>query len=184
VLTVWATADPAHHFFRIFGGVFAGIGGIFVLIAIGMTVVGRGMRNRGIATTATIVGYRSVRRTFSVGGGFRAGDAPADMTMPDTGPITGTSTGGGAMGPGFQSLQSPIVEFQTSGGQTIRTMALNGSNPRRGKVGEQITVHYNERNPNRVWADTGGRLMTGCVQVVMLGLGILFLAVGLEILAH
>ena len=182
MLVTWASADPATHFFRIFGGVIAGIGAVFLLIGVGMVVGGRRVRRRGTPATATILGYRRTRRTVGVGGGFRVGDAPPDLSVPQSGLGPGAPPGPGLTGPGFADSLYPIVEFQTSDGQTVRTLARNGSNPRRGKVGAQVTVRYDERHPDRVWADTGGRLMVGFVELVLSGLGLLFLVVGLEIL--
>jgi hypothetical protein len=171
MVTASAAANPLANFSLIFGGVFAGIGTLFVVIGLGVILFRRRARRKGVPTTATIVGFRPMQRTIGVGGGFGVGDAPPEM-----------AGSAGMTGPGFSDTLYPVVDFQTADGQRIRTTARNGSNPARGRVGKPITVRYDTAHPDRVWADTGGRVLIGFIEVTFIGLGLLALSVGLAVL--
>ena len=72
-----------------------------------------------------------------------------------------------------RSMGYPVVEFQTSGGESIRFRSSYGSRPPAHRVGDTVGVYYDAADPRK--AEVAGE---GTVLVfVFLGLGGLFLAV-------
>jgi hypothetical protein len=169
-MTFLSANNPVAGFKDAFGGGFAGIGGLFLLLGVLMVIFGRRRRHRGVQSTGTIVGYgfhtwRGL--TLNGSGGMPSGVlGTAGFGMTNNGPV-----------------ECPIVEFQTLAGEPVHAMARNGSSPRPGRVGDPITVYYKANKPESFFAETGtSRRAAGCVEIAFIVLGAVFLVVGLEVL--
>jgi Protein of unknown function (DUF3592) len=153
-------SSPAQHFFVIFGAALAGFGLIFVVVGLIIRSTGRGFRG-GVRTQGTIVDMNArVPGTVSGPGGFGFG---------------------GAVSPGNDMVYMPTVEFTTADGTTVRASSHIGTNPRPGKVGDEVTVMYDRRNPQRVRVGSVKRTAT-CIEVAFLLFGGAVAALGIVIL--
>jgi hypothetical protein len=151
-------SSPAHHFFVIFGAALAGFGLLFVLVGLIIRTSGRGFRGAARAQ-GTIVDF--------------------DARVPGTirGP-RGFGFGGSA---GADMVYMPSVEFTTADGTPVRATSHIGTNPRPGKVGDQVTVFYDPRNPQRVRVGSVKRTAT-CLEMAFLLFGGAVAALGIIIL--
>lgn len=149
------------------------IGILLCVVGAGLLAGGFGLRHflarrrrRGVRTDGTIVDFRTRFGSSSIG----------SPPMDPQGIATPISTGGG---PAYY----PIVEFTTADGQTVRATSPIGSNPRPGRVGDAAVVYYDPRDPQRVVVDTRrSRAMTGCGEIVLVGIGGFMLVVGIALL--
>lgn len=128
--------------------VFGAIG--LALLAIGLTIAisSRRFRSRAARAEGTIVALRAR------GSGTGSINAPI---------VTGP-------------LYHPTVAFTTADGRAVRAESRVATNPPPGKVGDTVTVFYDQANPERFTiAKTQRRL--GCLAAGFIALGLAFMAV-------
>jgi hypothetical protein len=171
--------SPLHSFALAFGGGFAAIGLVFLVIGVALTRTGRRFQRRAERAEGRIVGYdtsdpvlwRFGRRVQAGPGWFGAnpvGD-PA-IGVPASAPVM----------PG--EMYRPIVVFETREGQAVRATSRIGANPRPGRVGDTVTVFYDPQEPQRVHVDVMRR-RAACIGAAFILLGGVAAALGLAVLA-
>lgn len=156
-MTLLATS-PAHNFLVGVGVIFTAIGLIFLLVGLGIRGFSRRFSRRAARAQGTLVGF----------------DAhPPGMVGANRWVSYGAGSGG--------MQYFPTLEFTTADGTPVRATSHFGSNPRRGKVGDTVTVLYDPGNPQRVRLDTPTGRGT-CLEVAFILMGTALAALGIVIL--
>lgn len=154
-------SSPEHAFATVAGAVLTAIGLIFLLVGLLIWAMGRRFRGPGERAAGKIVGF-----------------VTTDPGM--IGPRGGSMRLGAWTGFGNQIVYRPTVEFTTAEGATVTATSSVGSNPRRGHVGDAVTVVYDPRNPQRIRVDSGGAAT--CLEIGFMLLGSGVAAIGIVIL--
>jgi hypothetical protein len=159
-----SASSPAHHFFVVFGAAITGFGLIFLLVGLLIRTSARGFRGAARAR-GTIVGFDT--RT------------PGMINVPATGFRFGGPSGN------TQMVSMPTVEFTTADGTAVRATSHIGTSPRPGRVGDEVTVLYDPRNPHKVRVQSGKATFT-CLEVafMLFGGGLAALGIVILIAAH
>jgi uncharacterized protein DUF3592 len=90
--------------------------------------------------------------------------------------------------PGSGGVYCPVIDFATSTGHAVRFESQFGTMPATHRLGQKITVRYDPSNPQKAEVDsaTSGWLVPGCMigmGVGFLGMGLVFLVIGIFVLA-
>jgi hypothetical protein len=131
----------------------------------------RALRSDGVKTHAVVVDQDE--HYGIAGGGFGARNKSRDPGR-RTGRPWGVSTAGARRG----LVQSPIVEFTTADGQTVRTRSKVSSNASSVVPGRTVTVYYDPEQPQDVAITGYGR---GVLRLFF-GIGVLVLALTVVLL--
>lgn len=145
------TANPGVSATPIIAG-FAGLGGVF--LAIGTAVV--------------------VRRHH-----FRKGADVAQGTIVSLQAVSPRSSNPGFAD--FSLVYKPTVRFVTNSGESIEAQARVGTNPAPGRVGQDVVVLYDPKDPTHFTTNLIGR-RTGCIAWAFVVMGGLITAVALLVL--
>jgi len=156
-----AASSPAHQFVTIVGVVLTAIGLGFLLVGLLIRAMSRRFRGPGERAEGKIVGF--------------------DTSTPGMMGRRGSVRVSGWTGFGAQIIYRPTVQFTTAAGVAVTATSAVGSNPRRGHVGDAVTVHYDPRNPQRVRVDKAA-LGGACIEVTFIVLGAGMAALGIVVL--
>lgn len=155
-----ASSSPTHGLVTIFGVVLTAIGLGFLFVGLLILAISRRFRGPGVRAVGKIVGFDTSTPGMVGAHGIR---------------FSGWSAFGN------QIIYRPTVEFTTAEGVAVTATSAVGSNPRRGNVGEAVTLHYDPRNPQRVRVDSHSAMGT-CFEAAFIVLGAVIAAGGIAIL--
>lgn len=180
-------SSPLHSFATIFGAAFTGLGLIFVLTAIVMMVVSGRFARHSSRAEGRIVDFvaadPTVRRVPGTPVGHTTGPRMGPPAGPAVDPLAQPSPDF-SLGPADQLrgiIYRPTVTFTTADGQQVTATSRAGTNPRPGKVGDTVTVHYDPHDPQHIQVSSTRRIR-GCVETGFILIGAPCAAIGIAIL--